>query len=457
MSRQIPEEIIQEIRDAGYRVDYCEAASKGTGKADLYVIRGLHRSLRLHGLLKNKHIPKEYLRADHATRLALLQGLMDTDGFVGTENRSSVCELTTTREQLANDAYELAVSLGLSVRVTKGRAMLRGKDCGPKWRLFFTPHIQVFRLPRKVQRLTLDKRPTQRRLRFVTSVERLPSPVPVRCIGIDSESHLYLAGRGMIPTHNTTAASLAIAYTALFQPWRRRGDVGPADEHPILVTAPSMRQTKILVRAARNIIRGSRMVNELVANNVMELELPNGSRIVGVAAREDTIRGHQAPPLVVIDEASRVPDEVWDAITPMMATVSETVRVFAPSTPHGERGWWWEAYENGGDEWGRIQRTAHECPRITKEFLESERRRMPPNKFAEEYETLFAPAESQPFPPHLLDRIFQSPDGITPIAVPGRSPAMAEKEAHEDVPTRQDTPDPNAPGWLQEFDWENLT
>ena len=39
--------------------------------------------------------------------------------------------------------------------------------------------------------------------RFIVSVEPIES-VPVRCVQIDHESHLYLASRSMIPTHNST-------------------------------------------------------------------------------------------------------------------------------------------------------------------------------------------------------------------------------------------------------------
>ena len=47
--------------------------------------------LRRLGLLGNKHIPAAYLRAGYAQRLALLQGLMDTDGYV---NEQGHCEIT---------------------------------------------------------------------------------------------------------------------------------------------------------------------------------------------------------------------------------------------------------------------------------------------------------------------------------------------------------------------------
>ena len=61
-------------------------------------------------------------------RLALLQGLMDSDGYVDVFGR---CEFVNMREELSNAVAELAASLGLRPVARKKRAMLNGIDCGP--------------------------------------------------------------------------------------------------------------------------------------------------------------------------------------------------------------------------------------------------------------------------------------------------------------------------------------
>jgi hypothetical protein len=150
------------------------------------------------GLVGNKHIPEVYLIASAGQRLALLQGLMDTDGYCR-ENGS--CEFTTTRSSLADGFLALARSLGIKARMAEGRATYQGKDCGPKFRITFSSNTKVFRLRRKRGRQQNTCRPDVQR-RYITNVVSVES-VPVRCIQVDSPSSLYLAGASFIPTHNT--------------------------------------------------------------------------------------------------------------------------------------------------------------------------------------------------------------------------------------------------------------
>jgi len=167
-----------------------------TKRARLYRVHGLRKILSSMGLIKNKHVPAEYLRGSEGQRLSLLQGLMDTDGCC---NRDGQAEFSNTNRNLADAVFELACSLGLRPSFTEGRAKLYGKDCGAKYTVKWTSTMKVFRLKRKLERLPKETRPLKR---YITAVERVES-VPVRCIEVDSPSHLFLAGRSMIPTHNS--------------------------------------------------------------------------------------------------------------------------------------------------------------------------------------------------------------------------------------------------------------
>ena len=89
---------------------------------------------------------------------------------------------------------------------------------------------------------------------------------------------------------------------------------------------------------------------------------------------EATVRGFSAVSLLLVDEASRVEDEMYLAIRPMLAVSEGTLWLM--STPYGKRGFFWEAWERGGPEWERVRVPATECPRIRPEFLEEERRAM---------------------------------------------------------------------------------
>lgn len=185
-------EILQRIADDGF-----EVTSSKTDRLSHY-IRGLKPSLRTLGVLRDKHIPPAYLRASAGQRLALLQGLMDTDGHAALDGG---CEFDGMNERLVDGVLELALSLGLKATKLAGRATLHGRDVGAKWRVRFTTDHPVFHLARKVDRLAAPKRRTGN-FRYIVRCDEVES-VPTRCIAVSSPSRLFLAGRQMVPTHNT--------------------------------------------------------------------------------------------------------------------------------------------------------------------------------------------------------------------------------------------------------------
>lgn len=158
-----------------------------------------------------KRIPPIYLRASADQRLALLQGLMDTDGHIGKDGRQA--SIDTVLPCLADGIEELLVSLGLTPRRSTRHGYYRKEDgrrvrCRDVVRLSFAvrPGLSIFRLTRKSARQLESPRQWSGRAdrRRIVAVGRVPS-VPVRCITVDSPSHLYLAGRSMIRTHNSYA------------------------------------------------------------------------------------------------------------------------------------------------------------------------------------------------------------------------------------------------------------
>jgi dUTPase len=164
----------------------------------------LSSRLRDLGLLGDKHIPEQYLRASIEQREALLQGLMDTDGYVDVFGR---CDLTTVREALAHQVCELVASLGFRPKLARKRALLYGRDCGPNYEVQFTPDRPVFRLPRKVERQKTTGR--FHRFRAIVSVREVES-VPVSCIEVSSPNGLFLVTRSYIPTHNSSLGRLGL-------------------------------------------------------------------------------------------------------------------------------------------------------------------------------------------------------------------------------------------------------
>lgn len=227
-------EVVEQLAAAG-RPPRPVAVPKG--KAARWLVPGLTKDLRRAELLGNKHVPAAYLRGSAAQRLALLQGLMDTDGGA---SRSSV-EFSTTRRELADAVTELARSLGQKPVSSEGRAMLYGRDVGPKWRVTWRPTMPVFRLPRKLLRVgPLGDQALRSRHRMIVGAQLLPAQ-PMRCITVDSPNGLYLAGTGMIPTHNTRSV-VGFAQEMVRQGlWRRFGIIGATalDVRTILVEGVS--------------------------------------------------------------------------------------------------------------------------------------------------------------------------------------------------------------------------
>ena len=158
--------------------------------------------LRDLGVKGNKFIPTLYLRSAYEQRLALLQGLMDSDGYIADRG---VAEYTSISQPLARGVLELALTLGQKAVLGKGVATLYGRVISDKWRILFTPTIYVASLPRKAARLTrfLERREgiplTRLMQRYVRAAHYTRPLIRTTEIAVDSPSKLFLAGRSMIP------------------------------------------------------------------------------------------------------------------------------------------------------------------------------------------------------------------------------------------------------------------
>jgi Helicase len=151
----------------------------------------------------------------------------------------------------------------------------------------------------------------------------------------------------------------------------------------VLVLAPSERQSKELFTKIARSYPAFGYGRAADSERKLGMALKNGSRIEALPGSEKTIRGFSGVDLLVVDEAARIDDDLFFAVKPMLAVSGG--RLLMLSTPYGRRGAFFEAWENGGEEWERYQITATECRRISRSFLESERRAMPAFWYEQEY------------------------------------------------------------------------
>lgn len=157
-------------------------------------------------LAHEKFVPANYKRAAIAVRQELLQGLMDTDGYVDSRGH---CHFYSVSEQLALDVQWMARSLGGKATLTKKQGRYRGGDgeivnCQECYCVYIQTreNSQLFKLPRKRDRCNDKFNGGHSELhRRMIDIE-LVGQEEVQCITVDHPNGLYLTD-DFIVTHNS--------------------------------------------------------------------------------------------------------------------------------------------------------------------------------------------------------------------------------------------------------------
>ena len=160
---------------------------------------------------RDKVIRPEYLRASETQRWALLQGLMDSDGCIGTRKGQGV--YVSTIQELVESVQELLWSLGIKNAMTSCPSTRYGKPTGETlYQIRFTAFTDqpVSKLHRKSIRRRECEKKTRSCFHYLEEIKPLDDKVPMQCIQVDSPSHCYLAGRMMVKTHNSELAAIAL-------------------------------------------------------------------------------------------------------------------------------------------------------------------------------------------------------------------------------------------------------
>jgi hypothetical protein len=210
-----------------------------------------------------------------------------------------------------------------------------------------------------------------------------------------------------------------------------------------LLLSPSLRQSIELFRKVLECYSSVRELMGVITLNQTSLEFRNHSRIVCLPGREETIRSFSGVNLLVIDEAARVPDDLYRSVRPMLAV--SRGRLVCLSTPFGRRGFFYEEWAGsrgegqgvrgeasegrevraegqeegsarpsplpshpssarpsplaaGSSDWLRVRIPWQQCPRISRDFIEVERRSMGESWIRQEYECSFEALEGLVYP-----------------------------------------------------------
>lgn len=151
-----------------------------------------------------------------------------------------------------------------------------------------------------------------------------------------------------------------------------------------LIVAPAEKQAKWLFRKAKAYWRRAGSPHGAVSERLTGLELNNGSIIECAAAVERTVRGPSVS-LLIADECGGILDhDYYGGLAPtLIRTGGKQVLM---GTARGQRGFFWQTWEEGGDEWLRVKVRTDEIPQhVPPDALERERRRLPDHYFRQEF------------------------------------------------------------------------
>lgn len=206
------EAVAEELIAVGERLGAPDAGATRT-------IYGIQPALRVLGLLgarsHERFVPEVYRFASRSQRIALLQGILDTDGTVG-KNQAVVLEVTAPR--LADHVADLVRSLGGLCRRSEKDGQLNGAIMRRVYRLFIAlpPEVAPFRAATKANRYRPQHEHKNRQRtprRFVSNVEFIGHGESV-CIAVDHPSRLFVT-RDHIVTHNTALLSWIVLWFLL--------------------------------------------------------------------------------------------------------------------------------------------------------------------------------------------------------------------------------------------------
>lgn len=342
-------------------------------------IEGLSCKLRDLGVIKNKHIPDIYMFSSVEQRLALVQGLMDTDGSVVPKGSG---EFYTKYLHLAQQFQTLLASLGIKSKIrSKTISKLGDKPLEPRdyYIVRFLTILPVTTLPRKAARLQTSLVSPDSQRHYIQSIEKVET-VPVKCIQVDNEDHLFLCGNSLIPTHNTSVTAAFIGWFINFNPNVSVGVLADKQETAIEIHDR-------LKLGYENIPQW--LKHGYHKWNVKSIKLENGSSVQVSATTINAGRGRSFS-IVFLDEFAAVKKQVADkfkaSIIPTIAAGTET-KLFITSTPQGKNHFYKIVKEaEAGNNWHLIKADYRADPaRDNEEWVQTQIKELGYDMFRQEH------------------------------------------------------------------------
>lgn len=179
-----------------------------------------------------------------------------------------------------------------------------------------------------------------------------------------------------------------------------------------LIVSRAERQANRLLRRVQRYYAQLPNVPQVISSSVGRLELDNGSEIIAVPGSEETIRGIDHVHRILCDEAGLVPDDLFAALYPMLATTDG--QFVGMTSARGKRGWFYREWTEGGPDWHRKRVTWEEIPpeRLSRSYIERTRRRLGEFMFRQEFGCEFMDDVTQMFASDLIRQaIVQAPPG----------------------------------------------
>ena len=265
-----------------------------------YAKNNLYKHFKNLNLYNNKHIPEIYKYSSIKQRLNLIAGLIDSDGSVA-KNCNKI-RIINTNKSIIDGCVEILRSLGLRPYVSiqkpkKGHIhngnLIQGKKV--VYTIGFVSNIDIpTRLPRKKIKVTKLNRIA------ITDVRYEPNGEKGNCIMVDSDDGLYLAGKHLIPTHNSVFFSEMLnIYDMFLFPYRR-----------IIVESSNQEQANRIVGEMTKIIQANEWLKSKLTSSRAEKLSYNGGYLIGKGFGSEILGEHVDR--IVIDDILRSDNKLSD-------------------------------------------------------------------------------------------------------------------------------------------------